>query len=118
MDKGVKIIGVTVVLLLIASVIAIFLNLRKSDNTYVVILQDNEVIYSFNLSDEKDRTFRIECPNGGWNDVKIEDGKICIIDADCPDKTCVHTGVLRYQGVPIVCLPHKLVIRFSDKENS
>ena len=77
MDKGVKIIGVTVVLLLIASVIAIFLNLRKSDNTYVVILQDNEVIYSFNLSDEKDRTFRIECPNGGWNDVKIEDGKIC-----------------------------------------
>lgn len=118
MTKGVKIIGAIIILMLIGSFIVIILNLRKSDNMHVVVVQDNKVIYSFDLSDEKDRTFRIECPNGGWNDVKIEDGTICIIDADCPDKTCVHTGVLHYEGVPIVCLPHKLVIRFANKENS
>ena len=118
MTKGVKIIGAVVLLLLVGSVIAVLLNFRESDNTYVSILQNNEVIYSFDLSEEEDRTFRIEYPQGGWNDVKIEDGRICIVDADCPDKTCVHTGYLRSEGVPIVCLPHKLVIRFSDKESS
>ena len=118
MTKGVKIIGAIVILLLAASVIAIILNFRTSDNTHVVILQNNKVIYSLDLSKEEDRSFRIESPDGGWNEVMIENGKICIADADCPDKTCVHTGVLRSEGVPIVCLPHKLVIRFSDEENS
>ncbi len=118
MTKGVKIIGAIVLLLLTASVIALILNFRTSDNTHVVILQNNKVIYSLDLSKEEDRSFRIESPDGGWNEVMIENGKICIADADCPDKTCVHTGVLRSEGVPIVCLPHKLVIRFSDEENS
>ncbi|WP_455529912.1 NusG domain II-containing protein [Ruminococcus sp.] len=118
MTKGVKIIGAVVLLMLAAAIVAVMLNFRTSDNTHIVILQNNKVIYSLDLSKEKDRSFRIESPDGGWNEVKIENGKICIADADCPDQTCVHTGVLRSEGVPIVCLPHKLVIRFSDEESS
>lgn len=118
MTKGVKITGAIVLLLLAVSVIAVILNFRESDNTHAVILQNNKVIYSFDLSKEEDRSFRIESTDGGWNEVMIENGKICISDADCPDKTCVHTGFLRSEGVPIVCLPHKLVIRFSDEEKS
>ncbi len=118
MTKSVKIIGLSVLILLIISVVAVMLKFRPSDSTYVQIVQNNNVIYTFDLSEEKDRTFRIECPQGGWNEVKIEGGRICICDADCPDHTCINTGWLRSEGVPVVCLPHKLVIRFADGENN
>jgi hypothetical protein len=89
---------------------------RPTDNTFVEIVQNNNVIYSFDLSKEKNRTFKIESDDGGWNEIKIENGNISISDADCPDHTCVKTGVLRSETIPIVCLPHRLVIRFAEKE--
>lgn len=116
MTKSVRIIAVCVLILLVCSAAALFIILRPSDSTFVQIIQDNQVIYSFDISKEKNRTFRIEYPQGGWNEVKIENGGISICDTDCPDHTCVKTGKLRYENVPIVCLPHKLVIRFADKE--
>lgn len=117
MTKSVKIIGSIVLAMFIISVIIVIISFRTSDNKTVCIIQDNKVIYTLDLSEEEDRTFRIESSNGGWNDVRIENGKICIYDADCPDQTCVHTGFLRAEGVPIVCLPHRLIIRFADEEN-
>ena len=117
MTKSVKVIGCIVIAMFIISVIFVIIGFRTSDKKTVCVIQDNKVIYTFDLSDEEDRTFRIEASNGGWNDVKIESGKICICDADCPDQTCVHTGFLRAEGVPIVCLPHRLIIRFADEEN-
>ncbi len=116
MTKSVKVLLVSVLLLFIGSVIAAIIIVRKPKGTYVEIVQNNEIIYSFDLSEEKNRTFRIEGQQGGWNEVRIEDGKISITDADCPDHTCVKAGVLRSENIPIVCLPHKLVIRFADKE--
>lgn len=118
MTKGVKLLIIIVAVLLIGSVIWILLSFRESDSTYVEIVQNNNVIYTFDLSKEKDRVFRIDSKDGGWNEIKIENGKICISDADCPDHTCVNTGVLRSESVPIVCLPHRLVIRFAEKEQN
>ncbi|MDD7515649.1 NusG domain II-containing protein [Ruminococcus flavefaciens] len=118
MTKGVKAIISVVALMFIGSVIYVVLSLKPADSTYVEIVQNNKVIYSFDLAKEKNRSFRIECDNGGWNEIKIEDGKISMSDADCPDHTCVKTGVLRSESVPIVCLPHRLVIRYADKEQN
>ena len=116
MTKGVRIIAASILILLIVSVIAVVIGFRPSDKKIVKILQDNKVIYTLDLSNEKDRTFRIEAVNGGWNDITIKDGRICVSCADCPDQTCVNTGFLRSEGVPVVCLPHRLVIRFADEE--
>ena len=117
MTKTLKILIAAIALIFIASVIAIILGMKKSDSTCVEVIQDNKVIYRFDLPEEENRTIRVESSDGSWNDIKIENGEISIIGADCPDKTCVKTGVLRSESVPIVCLPHKLVIRFADKEN-
>ena len=118
MTKGVKILIIIVAALFIGSVIWVILSYRTSDSTYVEIVQNNKVLYTLDLSKEKDRTFRIESNDGGWNEIKIENGKISISDADCPDHTCVKRGVLRSETMPIVCLPHKLVIRYAEKEQS
>lgn len=88
---------------------------KKTDENYIEIARDSEIIYRIDLNSEPDRTFRIEYPGGGWNDVTIENSQIFISDADCPDKTCVNMGKLRSEYAPIVCLPHKLVIRFSEQ---
>ena len=41
-------------------------------------------------------------------------GKIRVSEADCPDKTCVRMGWLNSAAMPVVCLPHHLVIGFAD----
>ena len=46
----------------------------------------------------------------GVNTVAVRPGGIRVLDADCPDQVCVHQGWLEGGAVPIVCLPHRLVI--------
>ena len=78
-----------------------------------VIKRDDKILYTINLKTAEDRTFDIEY-NGSVNTVEIKDGKIRVKDSDCPDKVCVKTGWLTSSAVPIVCLPHHLVIEFED----
>lgn len=42
--------------------------------------------------------------------VRIEDGKVWVTDADCPDKLCEHAGAISRAGQQIVCLPNAIVI--------
>ena len=53
---------------------------------------------------------------GGHNVFEIgrkEGGEIYIrcLEADCPDKICVHTGTVVLPDQPIVCLPHRITAR-------
>lgn len=75
------------------------------------IIQDGRTLYTLDLSKETDRTITID-NEYGRNVIEIKDGKIRMLEADCPDKICVDTGWLG-GSVPIVCLPNKLIIRFS-----
>ena len=49
--------------------------------------------------------------DAGVNIIQIEPGQIRILEADCPDQVCVQAGWLTDSAAPIVCLPHRLVIR-------
>lgn len=118
MTKGVKITLAVVIVLFLASAAAAVYMRRPAESVYVAIVQDGVVIRTIDLSTAKDQSFDIPGKNGGYNTVMISDGTICISDADCPDKTCVHTGVLRSEQVPIVCLPHRLVIRYTDEPDN
>lgn len=46
----------------------------------------------------------------GSNIVHVEPGRISVSDADCPDGVCVRQGAISRGGVPIVCMPHRLII--------
>lgn len=50
----------------------------------------------------------------GDNTVLVEHGRISITAADCPDKLCVRQGAIPNGEMPIVCLPHKLVIQIGE----
>ena len=37
-----------------------------------------------------------------------------MLSADCPDQICVKTGKLQENGLPVVCLPHRLAIQWAE----
>ena len=92
MTRGVKICLAVVAALFIGSVIACVILFKPAESRYIEIVQNGTVIRTIDLANAEDQTFRIESPDGGWNDITIEDGRVRVSDADCPDGTCIRTG--------------------------
>ena len=111
-----KIIIVIAVLIFAAGVAGSMIILNAPKKNTVIIKSDGKILYTLDLSSEPDRTFEIKTDRGE-NTVEIKDGKIRVISADCPDKTCVRMGRLESSAMPIVCLPHKLVIEFAENDD-
>lgn len=63
------------------------------------------------MTGSSSQLFLIEGKNHCYNQIEVRDGAIGITDASCPDKLCVHQGFLDSPGIPITCLPNRLVIQ-------
>lgn len=115
MTKGAKISLAAVVLIFCGSVAAsVAMLLNKPETAKVEILQDNKLLYTLDVEKDSGK-YNIPDENGGYNVVEIYGGEVFISEADCPDQTCVKMGKLD-SGLPIVCLPHKLVVRFAEDD--
>lgn len=79
----------------------------------VNIIQNGKILYTIDLSQAENQTIEVEY-QGNRNIIQIQNHQICIIDAECPDHTCVKMGYLKSNAPPIVCLPNKLVISFAE----
>ena len=76
------------------------------------VRSDGVTVMTLDLS--VDGEYRVDS-DYGVNVLRVEDGKVSVISADCPTQDCVrHTP--SNSGAPIVCLPNRLVITFSDTE--
>ncbi len=118
MSKGVKSCIIVLVIILTLSIVSILIRTQKNKSCFVEIVQDNKILYEIDISDIEFQKIKIETKDGSWNDVLIENGKIFVKDADCPDKNCCRMGYLDNLHNPIVCLPHKLVIRYKDENEN
>ena len=58
-----------------------------------------------------DQEFTID----GKNTITVQDGKIAVTWADCPDHYCMKRGYCS-GGTDIVCLPNRLVIEFQGDQ--
>ena len=89
-----------------------FLHTQNRSGETALIYQEGNLIRRLSLTDVKEPyQFQIDSKDGGYNLVRVENGAIGIIDADCPDKICEQRGMVSDTGYPITCLPHKLVIK-------
>lgn len=52
----------------------------------------------------------------GWNTLRISHGSVQVVEADCPGQDCVRQGAISDGIIPIVCLPHKLVIEIEKTD--
>lgn len=110
MDKKTIIwIAVFAVVLLVCAASYFFLSGMET-GTVAVITVDGEVYERIDLSKVKE-SYDIEIDTQyGHNTVHVVPGGICVSDADCPDGICVRQGMMTNGGIPIVCLPHRLII--------
>lgn len=65
---------------------------------------------TYSLADEQE----IIINEQGKNVVKIENGKVYMKEADCPDKICVRHTPISKSGEMIVCLPNKVVLEIKS----
>ena len=99
------IIGTVIV---IVGILCLFLygpNAHTGD--YVQIEIDGQISEVCSLSEDAEKIIDTE---NGSNTLVIQDGKVFISDADCPDKICVHHQPISRNGESIICLPHRVVV--------
>ena len=103
-----------ILFLLLAAVAAsaAWLLLRDGDTDAPTarILRDGVLLEEIDLDQvDEPRSLVLEDESGS-NTVQAERGRIRISAADCPDQVCVKQGWISGGAVPIICLPHKLMI--------
>lgn len=80
----------------------------------VEVIRDGKIAVTIDLSgDPSPRTLTLTSPDGGFNTLQIKNGRIRVLSADCPGNDCVKMGWLRSVSSPLVCMPHRLVVRFA-----
>lgn len=82
--------------------------LARGGGATAVIKVEGQVVHTLPLF--QDCELWIGDGDTGRNLVRVEDGKVMVAQADCPDKVCVHTGAIRREGEVIACLPHNLIV--------
>lgn len=88
----------------------------KKDGSYAVIKVDGNVIKTLDLN-SGETTIEVNGYQGGVNKVVINDGKVSMTEADCPDELCVKTDKISRVGETIVCLPHRVVVEIKGSQD-
>ena len=96
------------VLLLLGVVLTAVL-FSGSDSPRAEIWSEGKLVKTVDLAE--DQTFTVTTETGG-NTIEIREGAIRVTEATCPDHVCIERGACS-GGAPIVCLPNRLVIRFT-----
>lgn len=110
MSRTAKIILALLILAAAASAAAILRPKAETVSPVARISRDGVVLEEIALNQVTERYTLVLEDDSGSNTILVEPGRICVVEADCPDQICVEQGFISDGTVPIVCLPHRLVI--------
>lgn len=103
------------VILLLSVAASLFLFLRPAAGNTAEIYVDGALYRRVELG-KITAPERIEVrTERGVNVILAEPGRIRVESADCPDQVCVEAGWLEASAAPIVCLPHRVVIKLTGE---
>lgn len=84
------------------------------DSLVAVITVDGEVYNTVDLSAVVvPYEFTVES-DYGYNTIRVSHGAIEVLEADCSEQVCVNQGTITDSLIPIVCLPHHMVIQIEE----
>ena len=106
------------ILLAVSGALTAILFASRPGGTVANIYRDGVCVYSVDLASVAEAYEIVFSDETGSNTVRIEPGRIRVTDADCPDHVCVEMGWIGGSATPIVCLPHRLVIRVEKNAKS
>ena len=92
-------------ILALAAILYLVIELSREPGAYVDVYTNGELVATYPLDTDGEYSL-----NGGTNIIKIKDGKVLMLDADCPDRLCVRWGEISEGGECITCLPNRVVV--------
>lgn len=113
MRKNDFILIAVIIIMCIASII--LFRVISTEGDYAVINKNGAEYARYPLS--SDRVIRIDEDGLDYNVINIEDGKVYISDADCPDRICADHSAISRTGESIICLPHKLSVTIESSKS-
>lgn len=109
---AVVILFVTMLAVLIGGLFVIKTGTEKGNT--VVIFREGQIIEEIPLEHEGE--FLIK--NSYTNKLVVKEGKVGIVESDCPGMDCVHSGWISGKGRSIVCLPNRVEVRIQEETES
>lgn len=106
------ILGILIILfIIIISFIPVIINkMTQGENKIAYIYSEGELIRTIDLDEvEEEYTFEVNTHNGK-NVITVKKGSIGVTESDCPDGLCVDMGFIKNGSMPVICLPHHLII--------
>ena len=111
MDRKTKKWIIILAAVVIAGLVSYCLAMSTGGGTVAVISIDGEEYERIDLS-KVTESYDIELSTQyGHNTVHVSKGAIRVSESDCPDHICMNQGAITKSGVPIICMPHRLVIQ-------
>lgn len=103
---------------ILAVAIVLFLVMRvtgSESGNRIQVTVDGAVYGIYSLTENQ----MIEVKEGDfYNRIRIEDGKVYMEEANCPDGYCERQGKISGGAQTIVCLPHKLVVEVLEADDT
>ena len=85
-----------------------------SQSKTVAVYQDGNKIREISLGENTE----IIIENVYTNKLMVKEGKVAIVESNCPGMDCVHSGWISQKGRSIVCLPNRVEIRMEGEMES
>lgn len=92
--------------------VVLFLSGNERGNIITVTV-DKKVYGTYSL--EENQYIEIDT-EFGRNVLCIENGRVYMTEADCPDGYCKKQGEISTEKESIVCLPHKLIVEIESAD--
>jgi len=82
----------------------------SSGSSAVCIYQKDKLLEESGL--DKDKIIAIL---GGKMQLELKDGRIRVLNTDCPHHICKNMGWIKHNGETIVCVPNRVLIEIKSK---
>lgn len=100
----------------IVTIILLIPHFIGGNNLEAEIAVDGEIVKTINL-DDVNGFYEFTTETEPSVTITAEKGRICVSDAECPDKLCVNFGWLDSDGDMAVCLPAKVTVSVKGSED-
>ncbi len=109
---------IILIIVIIAILLLLFTFSNNHETLYATVFLDGKEVNKILLTNIEE-PIELQYSNLGYtNTIVAENGRICVLSADCPHQDCVRQGWLSHKGQIAVCLKSRLMIRVDGQNDN
>lgn len=94
---------------------SLFLADSGETGIYAEVTVDSTYYATYDLGQDGEYPIR---KHGHLNILKVENGEIFMVEADCPNHQCIDQGAISHSKQTIVCLPNKVLVEIKTEKST